>query len=337
MKKRSKKTGILIIAAAAVIVVAVAILVVVMSGSAGRSLREQLTLGDRYLSEMDYEKALAAYRAAIEIDPGAKEAYEGFTLAYLGWAEAEGVGTPQAAARLEQAQTELEAFRSEDNTEIIEVQLSRILERMALLKAAKEKGEDDPANDPVNDGNADKGGGDGVGETPTEPTEDPTEAPAEPTEVPIEPTETPTPEVPDEPEPSEIDKYIKDGVFDVELFANDTGASEWHSGDNSFIMIYNGTVFVQSDTEATLPGISGIIIGIWDTSRTDYWNVCTHSFLLDTGDTINTSIGVAMSKTALGFLPETVGFVKANGVDTVPDVEGTNFKPCDPNDETIQY
>ena len=209
MKKRSKKTGILIISAAAVIVVAAVILVVVMSGSAGRSLREQLTLGDRYLSEMDYEKALAAYRAAIEIDPGAKEAYEGFTLAYLGWAEAEGVGTPQAAARLEQAQSELEAFRSEDNTEIIEVQLSRILERMALLKAAKEKGEDDPANDPVNNGNADKGGGDGVGETPTEPAEDPnpTEAPEEPTEAPTEevvgatPTTAPT-EAP--PAPTEV-------------------------------------------------------------------------------------------------------------------------------------
>ncbi len=184
MKKRSKKTGILI-AAAAVIVVAVVILVVVMSGSAGRSLREQLTLGDRYLSEMDYEKALAAYRAAIEIDPGAKEAYEGFTLAYLGWAEAEGVGTPQAAARLEQAQTELEAFRSEDNTEIIEVQLSRILERMDLLKAAKETPE--PTKEPE----------------PTEevveatPTTAPTEAPPAPTEVVIaDPTPTPVPETP---------------------------------------------------------------------------------------------------------------------------------------------
>ncbi len=142
IKKRSKKTTILIIAAAAVIV-AVVTIVVLLSGSAGRKLREQLALGDRYLSEMDYEKAVAAYRAAIEIDPDAKDAYEGFTLAYLGWAdaEAEGVGTPQAIVRLEQGQTELEAFRSEENAEFIKVLLSRILERMDRLKAAEEKKE----------------------------------------------------------------------------------------------------------------------------------------------------------------------------------------------------
>lgn len=33
------------------------------------SWEEQLNLGNRYMEEMDYEAAIAAYTAAIEIDP----------------------------------------------------------------------------------------------------------------------------------------------------------------------------------------------------------------------------------------------------------------------------
>lgn len=42
-----------------------------------RRLERQLELGEKYLEEMDYEQAVAAYRAALEIDPRCTEAYLG--------------------------------------------------------------------------------------------------------------------------------------------------------------------------------------------------------------------------------------------------------------------
>ena len=308
MKKRSKKTGILIIAAASVIVVAVVILVVVMSGSAGRSLREQLTLGDRYLSEMDYEKALAAYRAAIEIYPGAKEAYEGFTLAYLGWAEAEGVGTPQAAARLEQAQTELEAFRSEDNTEIIEVQLSRILERMALLKAAKEKGAPTP-----------------------EPTKEP-----EPT-----PTEVPTPtEAPDPLQllaESNMGDYIDGDTFDLEKYGADTQAYWTWSDDMAFLVDYNTWYILAGNLtkeEGDVLDAGCVIVG--EIVDNNYHDLYSYVFY-EMESVINVS-DAKIPVEAVIHTQDIVSYMKSvNGdLSEPPVVEGAIFKRCDPNDPTIQ-
>ena len=42
-----------------------------------KELQKQLDLGDKYLTDMDYENALLAYKAAIEIDPKCEEAYLG--------------------------------------------------------------------------------------------------------------------------------------------------------------------------------------------------------------------------------------------------------------------
>ena len=45
--------------------------------------QEQYDLGVRYLSEGNYEEAIVAFTAAIEIDPNRKEAYNGLADAYL--------------------------------------------------------------------------------------------------------------------------------------------------------------------------------------------------------------------------------------------------------------
>lgn len=58
---------------AALCILLVAVLVV-SGGNSGRRLQEQLRLGEKYLTELDYEQAIAAYRAAIEIDPRCEEA-----------------------------------------------------------------------------------------------------------------------------------------------------------------------------------------------------------------------------------------------------------------------
>ena len=49
-----------------------------------RTLREQMRLGDRYLDELDFERAIAAYEEAIEIDPKNVDAYMGLAQAYVG-------------------------------------------------------------------------------------------------------------------------------------------------------------------------------------------------------------------------------------------------------------
>ncbi|WP_349943962.1 tetratricopeptide repeat protein [Lacrimispora sp. BS-2] len=54
----------------------------------------KLSLGDRYLNEQEYEKAILAYQSAIEIDPRQVEAYIGMADAY------KGMKNPEMAAEL---------------------------------------------------------------------------------------------------------------------------------------------------------------------------------------------------------------------------------------------
>ena len=51
--------------------------------------QEQYDLGIRYLSEGNYEEAIIAFTAAIEIDPNRAEAYVGRGDAYVGSGETE--------------------------------------------------------------------------------------------------------------------------------------------------------------------------------------------------------------------------------------------------------
>ncbi|MGN0325725.1 MAG: tetratricopeptide repeat protein, partial [Lachnospiraceae bacterium] len=54
-----------------------------IGGNSGKKLAEQLELADRYMDELNYEAAIAAYEAAIEIDPMCVEAYLGIVEAYI--------------------------------------------------------------------------------------------------------------------------------------------------------------------------------------------------------------------------------------------------------------
>jgi len=87
-KKLNKK---LVFTAIAVIaVVLIAVLGTVASKSAGaKKLEEQLSLGEKYLSELNYEQAIACYLAAIEIDPKNADAYLGLADTYIAQGEYE--------------------------------------------------------------------------------------------------------------------------------------------------------------------------------------------------------------------------------------------------------
>lgn len=76
MKQKKKNRGIFAAAGitAAICVLLVAVLVAAGSGT-DQKLSDLLALGEKYLSELDYEQAIAAYRQAIEIDPKCEDAY----------------------------------------------------------------------------------------------------------------------------------------------------------------------------------------------------------------------------------------------------------------------
>ena len=84
-----KKVGLLkflpiFIAAAVVVIIAIiAIVGLTALGSPKLRYNHQLSLGARYLEELDYEKAIAAYKAAIDIDPKNPEGYKALAELYM--------------------------------------------------------------------------------------------------------------------------------------------------------------------------------------------------------------------------------------------------------------
>ena len=82
MQKISKKMMIIIGAVLAVIILLVTVLITA-GGSNNKKLNEQLDLGAKYLTELDYEQAIVAFKAAIEIEPKCVEAYLALAEAYI--------------------------------------------------------------------------------------------------------------------------------------------------------------------------------------------------------------------------------------------------------------
>nr|MCR5596858.1 tetratricopeptide repeat protein [Lachnospiraceae bacterium] len=86
IRKKKSFIPIIIIGAAAAVLVLILIVIItgiLVLGSPQRKYDKQLSLGQRYLDELDYEQAIAAYRAAIEIDPNQPEAYAGLANTYI--------------------------------------------------------------------------------------------------------------------------------------------------------------------------------------------------------------------------------------------------------------
>lgn len=63
--------------------------ILVNGSSDGKRLSEQLDLGQRYLSELEYEQAVVAFTEAISIDPRSEDAYMGLADAYMGLGDLE--------------------------------------------------------------------------------------------------------------------------------------------------------------------------------------------------------------------------------------------------------
>ena len=244
--KISKKMPILTVAG--IVIVLVVFLLMVLSKSAeAKKLEEQLDLGDKYLCELQYEQAVVAYLAAIEIDPKNVDAYLGLADAYVAMGEYD-----KAIEVLENALDEL----SGEAAEIIKDKLEEI-------RKAKEVAEVTSAVEST------------VASTPTPtvaltatstptPTSTPTLGPTA-TSTPI-PTPTPTPTPTNTPvptaAPTPTPMVLPNSVIDVEGYRIGNIVNYgWYEQDN---VLENGKEAIQwivldiQDNKALLFSLYGL-------------------------------------------------------------------------------
>ena len=138
VKKKSAVPVIAISAAAVLIIAAILIVVVLSAKSFGEKKRitDHLALGERYLSEMDYDQAIAAYLAVIEIDPNNKEAYEGLANTYMAQADAlaDSGDKENAIVILENAFAQMSSMQNTDNAADLESLTEKINEKTEELQ-----------------------------------------------------------------------------------------------------------------------------------------------------------------------------------------------------------
>lgn len=87
--KNGKKTVIIVTVIAAVLVIAAIVGVIMYNNMPEQKLKKQLSLGDKYLSELNYEEAILAYDAALRIEPNNSAVTEKEVNAYKAWASSE--------------------------------------------------------------------------------------------------------------------------------------------------------------------------------------------------------------------------------------------------------
>ena len=78
----TKKRKIIYITIAAVIIIAAALAIIFMPKTAPQTVTEMLSTAQKYLVEMDYERAIAEFNKVIELDPMNADAYLGLAEAY---------------------------------------------------------------------------------------------------------------------------------------------------------------------------------------------------------------------------------------------------------------
>ena len=122
--KKKKWVIPVIIASAVILFAAIASIIVIVTVVAfpKARIKKQLKLGDKYISELDYENAVLAYKEAIQIDPKNEEAYIALANAYLGYADfcLENGDEERAIKSLDKAIKELGATPDEINSPEIE-------------------------------------------------------------------------------------------------------------------------------------------------------------------------------------------------------------------------
>ncbi len=83
MKKEKSKIIIIGLSLAIIMVIALISYLLFMN-SKDQRVKRQLSVGEKYLEEMNYENAILAYNLVLEIDPMSEDAYLGLADAYIG-------------------------------------------------------------------------------------------------------------------------------------------------------------------------------------------------------------------------------------------------------------
>ena len=97
-----------------------------------REIQNQLSLAERYLGDMDYERAVAAYKAVLNIDPNNSEALEALEDTYVVWADSMGQNDQEAAQSiLEAATSYLEVLEIRTDTDNASESKLHIEEKLA--------------------------------------------------------------------------------------------------------------------------------------------------------------------------------------------------------------
>lgn len=84
INEKSKKKVFISVGVVIVIVAITIIAAMIYNSSPHQKLSKQLSLGNKFLSELNYEDAILAFEEAIKIDPMSEDAYIGITRAYAG-------------------------------------------------------------------------------------------------------------------------------------------------------------------------------------------------------------------------------------------------------------
>lgn len=132
---------ILIAAAVIVLIAVVGIIATLLLNSGSRELKKHLDLGQKYLDEGDYEKALAAFEKALETDPKSTEAYIGAADASEGKASETENADDQISIYQKMIEELLKGYELTGDERLKEKaeELQRILDELLLSKANENK------------------------------------------------------------------------------------------------------------------------------------------------------------------------------------------------------
>lgn len=125
-KKKKSKKGLIILLSILLFLAVVAGIIFIYASPAKR-MQRQIDLGARYLSEQEYDQAIAAYEAALEIDPKSADAYIGLMQAYSEKGDPEGVRDSYERAK--------EALSEEQMIIVTNSYSKQLLELLQLLSA----------------------------------------------------------------------------------------------------------------------------------------------------------------------------------------------------------
>lgn len=87
IEKKKNKLPIIIGGILVVVIATIIFVVINATGSKDKKVKEKLELAAQYLTNMDYEKAIATYEEAIKIDPKSADAYCGLADTYIAMAD----------------------------------------------------------------------------------------------------------------------------------------------------------------------------------------------------------------------------------------------------------